>query len=131
MRERMPTTTDGRDVRLERIPEMSGDNDDNPITIVQAWAAMQDRIGDGKWWSMGRDLSQGQIRKLHAGLINRAWYAGYTKEMLELRRARLDGVCFRWAWRAQDHPAIERNRAVRLAAHAKRVSARRQRKRGE
>lgn len=123
MNERMPSRLHGRDVRLNRL--FLNGREVQHITIKGCWILMQEKIGDGKWWSLGRGMTPANLKKLHAGIHNRAWYAGYDKEMLEVRVYIRDGLCFRWAWQAQDHPDIESNRRTRLANHAKRAQRRR------
>jgi len=121
MRHRMPSSIQGRDVRLEIIPFDGVELREGGI--AKLWDIMHERQGDGKWWSIGRSMETKDIKRLYAGIYNRAWYAGYTAEMLEVRTSKVDGICFRWSWRAQDHPDIASNRAKRLRKHSKTVGA--------
>lgn len=121
MRHRMPSRMKGRDVRLEIIP--AEDRDLTVDGIAQVWALMHERRGDGRWWSVGRELDVKQIRRLYAGIYNRAWYAGYNKSILEVHTSKLDGLCFQWAPGAVENPAIAENKAKRMKKHSQTVGA--------
>ena len=127
MQKRMPLTIDGRDVHISVIRAYNA----TPETV---WKHIKAKIGNGLWFTVqpSEQLSEVDKRKLLNSLINRAWNAGYTADMLQVWMTEAEGVCFRWAGgKAPESDEIERNRRERLETRRIKQKATRKAKKNE
>jgi len=122
---KLPARIKGRDVHLERIEKEAADT-------YQPWELILHCAGDGRWRQVGgtEKLSTKDKTKLYNALVNRIWFAGYSKMDLCLRVTEAEGICFRWlSGKLPDPDRIAKVRAKRLEERRKKQKERRKLKR--
>jgi hypothetical protein len=115
MRRRLPATWKGRRQEIHSIPK------ELPCVNAEgAWLILQSKKADGKWYEISstRDWKESKLKRTVAAVMNRAWYAGYEKNLLIVIATLVNGICFRWESVEGDPDTfqeVQANRQTRLA----------------
>ena len=114
MYKRIPLEYKGEVIHLHIVRDLPRSKkrgqDNKPARYGGVWAAIEKRIGDGKWYGLKKTVVMGEdwIARATKAVRQRAFNKGYCSAELTIIPTVQDGICFRWHY----DPGLKRIRAV-------------------